>query len=111
MTKAPFLALASALLLAPLPALAGGLPTRIVQYGDLDLTRAEGVARLERRLVAAARSVCPVGDALNLAAFMSAQKCRATALAASKTQTQLAIATARSTRQMASSRRAAPALR
>ena len=47
-------------LAATLPAAAA--PSRVVQYGDLDLTRAAGMERLERRIDAAARSVCNVGS-------------------------------------------------
>lgn len=38
------------------------VPTRIVSYADLDLTRAEGRATLESRIRAAAHAVCPAGN-------------------------------------------------
>lgn len=38
------------------------VPTRIVSYADLDMTRAEGRATLESRIRIAARAVCPAGN-------------------------------------------------
>jgi UrcA family protein len=111
MTTTPLFAIVGALLLAPLPALAGDLPTRLVRYGDLDLTKAEGVARLEHRVAAAARLVCRIDDPRDLTQSAIARKCRSAALAAAQRQTQAAIAEAHSNRQLASSSGAPPALR
>jgi UrcA family protein len=111
MTKPLFLAVASALALSPIPALADDLPTRTVHYADLDLTRPEGVARLERRIAAAARSVCPTDDPRDLGLAMKIQKCRKAARASAYDQTKLAIADARSSQRVAATHSASPALR
>ncbi len=104
MTRTPKMAIAAALLLLPIPALAGDVPTRIVQYGDLDLTGPEGVTRLERRIAAAARSMCPADDLRNLNALMGTKKCRDAAIASAERQTKVAIADARASQQVASVR-------
>ena len=103
------LALAGALM--PVPALAGGLATRTVLYSDLDLTKSAGITELDRRILAAARSVCPSGDSRDLVALTASKKCRSAALASAQRQTHLAIANARSVQQMASAGGASPALR
>ena len=109
MTYTTLLALAAALL--PLPALAGDLPTRTVHYGDLDLAKPAGITGLDRRILAAARSVCRSGDPRDLVAMTAIKKCRSAALASAQRQTQLAIAKARSAQQLASAGGESPALR
>lgn len=111
MTKAPKLAIAAALLLSPISVMAGSLPTRTVVYNDLDLTSTEGVARLERRIAAAARSLCPAEDPRNLNALMVIKKCRAAAIASAERQTKVALADARASKQLASLRSPAAALK
>jgi UrcA family protein len=111
MTKPLFLAFAGVLALSPIPALADEIPTRTVRYADLDLTRPEGVTRLERRIAAAARSVCPTDDSRDLRLAMKIKKCREAARASAHDQTKLAIADARSSQQVAATRGASPALR
>ena len=55
-----------AILMGPLSAVAATVqqsddpPTRVVKFGDLDLTRSEEVAVLYSRISAAARRVCPL---------------------------------------------------
>lgn len=102
---------AGALALSPIPALADELPTRIVHYADLDLTRPEGVASLETRIAAAARSVCPTDDPRDLGLAMKIAKCRKAARTSAHNQAQLAIADARSGQQVAATRSRPPALR
>lgn len=109
MNYTTLLALAGALM--PVPALAGDLPTRTVLYSDLDLTKSAGITRLDRRILAAARSVCPSGDPRDLVAMTAIKKCRSAALASAQRQTQLAIAKARSAQKLASAGRESPTLR
>ncbi|NLR69524.1 UrcA family protein [Novosphingobium sp. ERN07] len=55
------------------PAFAG---TRVVGYGDLDLSTKEGQARLDSRLRAAAKQVCDLKSPnLQRSEFESARKC------------------------------------
>ena len=103
------LALAGALM--PIPASAGDLQTRIVHYSDLDLTKSDGITRLDRRIRTAARSVCRLGDPRDLFVQTAITKCRSAALASAERQTQLAIANARSAQQLASAGGETPALR
>jgi UrcA family protein len=111
MKNAPLLALASALILTPIPALANDTPTRSVQYRDLDLTKAEGVAKLERRISSAVRFVCQAEDLRDLSLAIKVQKCRKMARASANDQTQLAIANARSAQQLAARQGTSPVLR
>jgi UrcA family protein len=110
MTKTPLLMVAGALLLSPVPALAGDLPTRTVRYGDLDLTQPEGVIRLERRVAAAVRSVCRAEDPRDLSLAVKVNKCRKIARHSASDQTQLAIASARSAQRLAAKQGASPVL-
>jgi UrcA family protein len=111
MKNAPLLALASALIFSPVPALANDTPTRTVQHGDLDLTNPEGVAQLERRVSVAVESVCQTEDPRDLSLAIKVRKCRKMALASANDQTQLAIANARSAQQLAARQGASPVLR
>lgn len=110
MKTAPLFALATALLLSPVPALADEAPTRSVQYGDLDLTKPEGVVRLERRIAAAVRSVCQAADPRDVSLASKVQKCRKAARASASDKMQLAIANARSAQQLAAKQGASPVL-
>ena len=109
MTYTTLLALTAALM--PVPASAGNLPTRIVQHGDLDLTKPDGIAWLDGRIRAAARSVCRLGDPRDLFIQTAIKKCHSAALASAERQTQLAIANARSAQQLASAGGESPSLR
>lgn len=80
-------ALAAAAVAFSTPALAGtqmeGLPTKAVQYEDLDLATPGGQADLERRISRAAKSVCRTG-ARDLASLTLEQKCYRFALTSSR---------------------------
>jgi UrcA family protein len=78
-------------------------PTAIVSYADLDLSRAEGVAELDRRLMGAARIVCRPHQAY-LEHFESVKRCREQALGAvsARRSAALAAAAARAETQLAS---------
>ena len=56
------------------------VPRIAVEYGDLDLTSADGVQALHRRLAYAAERVCPRSDGLNLHDKALARECRKQAL-------------------------------
>jgi UrcA family protein len=57
------------------------VPTIAVEYGDLDLTKPEGVRVLHRRLTAAAERVCPRTDVyLSAQDRFAARACRKQAL-------------------------------
>ena len=58
-----------------------GVPALEVAYGDLDLTNAEGVKALVRRLTTAAERVCPRTDGrVGLERPLAARECRKQAL-------------------------------
>lgn len=63
------------------PAVAGETRSRSVTTADLDLSTRDGVARLDRRLAAAARDVCHRPGA-GLSNRPAEARCRAEALAA-----------------------------
>lgn len=97
------LALSAALVVAPAfaaPA-ADGMSTT-VRFADLDLASDAGAAALHARIANAARAVCG-GDAdlRDLTAFRAVQACRTVAMASAEPQMQLALANARSGRQLA----------
>jgi len=56
-------------------------PTRLVHYGDLDLTRMDGVVSLYRRIRSAARDVCTPVVASDLSALAFARNCEEHAIA------------------------------
>ncbi|HKD53277.1 MAG TPA: UrcA family protein [Steroidobacteraceae bacterium] len=56
-------------------------PARVVRYGDLDLTRMEGVITLYRRIRGAARDVCSPLPASDLSAETFARNCEERAVA------------------------------
>jgi UrcA family protein len=57
------------------------VPKVAVEYGDLDLTKPEGVRVLHRRLTAAAERVCPRTDGrASVRAKAAARECREQAL-------------------------------
>ena len=59
----------------------GDVPRLEVAYGDLDLTNAEGVKALLRRLTTAAERVCPRTDGrVGLERTLAARECRKQAL-------------------------------
>jgi len=51
------------------------VPQRSVKYTNLDLTRADGVARLYARIGSAAREVCPSEDSASLYLARLAREC------------------------------------
>jgi UrcA family protein len=58
-----------------------GVPARVVEYSDLDLTRADGVSALYKRIERAARSVCGVDQTRELARITHARECVDTSVA------------------------------
>ena len=56
------------------------VPKLAVEYGDLDITSAQGVQALHRRLAYAAERVCPRSNGLNLHDKAVARECRKQAL-------------------------------
>jgi UrcA family protein len=56
-------------------------PTRLVRYGDLDLTSVDGVVTLYRRIRGAARDVCSPLAASDLLAEAFARSCEEHAIA------------------------------
>lgn len=86
-TKCKVLAVVAAVGIAASAALAAeplgdyDVPKLEVQYGDLDLTNAEGVRALHRRLTTAAERVCPRTDGrVGLERTLAARACRKQAL-------------------------------
>jgi UrcA family protein len=69
--------------------------TAHVQFKDLDLASSIGRATLDRRIAAAARSVCDVRGERELARLMASKSCYETALASTRTQVATLIARAR----------------
>ncbi len=76
----PVAALALALGVCVAAAPAAAQAQKAVPYADLDLTRAEGVAHLDKRLVRAVKQVCDPGSR-DLAVVSAARQCRRRALA------------------------------
>jgi UrcA family protein len=76
------------------PAMAGAVTvkTEHVRYGDLDLSTAEGVKTLERRVDAAAKRVCDVSPPKpgNLTRQQAGRSCLAKARASARQQVALA---------------------
>ena len=61
---------------AALAAAAGGAPaTRTVAVGDLDLSRPADVAKLDRRLTAAARKVCAEPGSAVFGSYAASKTC------------------------------------
>ncbi len=65
---------------AKTPAAAADAPSVTVRYGDLDLTSAAGTRVLYRRLVGAAKQVCPDASGRELSARHSVEVCREQAI-------------------------------
>jgi len=65
--------------------------SRTVSYGDLNLTNSVGIERLDRRIVNAAKAVCENGDT-SLHGRMTANECRAEAIAGTVEARAMAIA-------------------
>lgn len=77
------------------------LPSVAVHYGDLDLTDMHDVARLNRRVLAAAVAVCGTYDLRDLQGMASAEACRNEAIAAAEPEVKLAVARAASGQKLA----------
>jgi UrcA family protein len=61
---------------AAAPAHADDVPTQIVNYADLDLSRPAGLERLYFRITSAAASVCGKSDSRDYKAALSVKLCR-----------------------------------
>ncbi len=57
------------------------VPSVVVKYSDLNLATQDGVNHLYRRLMAAARQVCPDAPIRDLGAMSRAEQCRNEAVA------------------------------
>ena len=75
------------------PVLVEGLPTILVPYGDLDLTRAAGQATLDRRVRGAADRLCAT-DVRGVGPVMAEHRCLRLALGRAQAQVDRAIAMA-----------------
>lgn len=87
---------AAALFALAAPALAiadAPLPSRVVRYADLDLSRAAGARELERRIAVAARQVC-ASKVKHLGGLQRERQCRRDTVARAVRQVQLARAEA-----------------
>lgn len=93
-TAAASFALAAASLAAGTASAApfGDAPSAEVRYGDLDLTSTHDVARLNRRIVSAAKAVCGNYDPRNLPQATNAKACVNEAIAAAMPTVELAVA-------------------
>jgi UrcA family protein len=56
------------------------VPTVVVHYSEQSLASDEGVKVLYRRIVAAAKEVCPESPTRNLAQYMRVEQCRSDAI-------------------------------
>jgi UrcA family protein len=56
------------------------VPSVSVRYDDLNLSTTAGVDTLYRRISAAARQVCPLGDLRDLQRVLAADRCQAAAV-------------------------------
>jgi UrcA family protein len=67
--------------LASMPGKTDELPSRVVEYGDLDLSRDSGVTTLYTRINSAARAVCEPLDVAMLKLLREKFDCRRDAIA------------------------------
>jgi UrcA family protein len=91
------LILPAALLLAtaaPVIAQDEPLPTRAVQYGDLNLASADGVAAFHRRVQTAARALCGDANVRDLDILAEVQRCRHAAINSGETKVAMLVANA-----------------
>jgi UrcA family protein len=58
-------------------ALPYGGPTRAVSYADLDMSSADGRARLDQRIRSAARAVCGSPSPIDVRSYFEMRDCRA----------------------------------
>lgn len=88
---------AATALLSTAPAIAQQAPTetRSVAYADLDLAGAAGAARLDARLRAAVKSLCPTAAGPSLRELRAVANCRDKAMLSAERQRDAAIAAAR----------------
>ena len=88
-------ALAPAIMGSPAMAQGQGEPrSETVSFGDLDLTKSEGVAALDQRLSRAIKRVCRVNAVSPLRSVQSARQCRKDTAAEVRTMRNVAINTA-----------------
>ena len=92
MTKFISAALAAALLAGTASAQTS---TRTVSYADLDLASAAGAKALQTRVRSAAKSVCDVSAARDLASVAASNRCFDSAVEKAQTEMQQAITQAR----------------
>lgn len=100
MLKTIILAAAIALPIAAPAAASDDTQSVAVQIGDLDLARTSDQQRLDRRIDAAARSICVAG-ARDITARLAERRCVQLARASAVPQAQRAIALASSGRRLA----------
>jgi UrcA family protein len=92
-------------LATPLHAAPIGDETIEVKIGDLDLATASGVATLDRRIRAAARTICGAMPANNLNMQKQVANCQDKIVAGARPDVETAIAAARSQQSLALSAR------
>lgn len=95
-------ALANVAVAVPAHAAEPSAPTASVRYADLDLATPDGVARLDRRIRIAAKSVCGEADPRDLARMAPVQQCRAKAIVSAAPQIASAIESAHGDTRVAS---------
>ena len=83
---------AAALAAAPAAAQEANAAETLVVYGDLNIGHSAGRAALDRRIRAAARQVCGIGQAPGLAESIPLGKCRAAAIEAASAQVEQVLA-------------------
>jgi len=95
--------LAAALMLAgaSAPAFADTAPVQAVEYRDLNLSTARGVARLDARLHRAVGQVCEMPDLRDLVAMAEYRKCHKIAVGSVAQQRTVVLAAQGASHQMA----------
>jgi UrcA family protein len=89
-TVSALAALAATSLAFAAPAYAGS--TKTVSFEDLNLASASGRAALDNRLDRAAKSVCAVGESLELSAYIASKNCYTASIADARSAAEVAIA-------------------
>jgi UrcA family protein len=69
-----------------------GIPYKVVTFGDLNLSRPEGIKTLHARIMSAVNSVCPRADNRDLRGLRIEARCREEAIAGANAQVEALIA-------------------
>lgn len=93
------LAVATILVATPQPAQAAmEQRSQVVAYGDLDITRSEGLERLERRVASAVQTVCSPAPTKQLSSRRDYRRCIASAQVEARDKVRRAVLAARALR-------------